>query len=146
MKRYKILIVDDNVRLGEELEQFLNTRGPFIARLVDNFHEAEGVALEMLPDLIVLDLWDEATNSLKGEDLAARFLDLPRLVSVPIIYYTATKAIAQLGNIVGASDYQRTGEIILPATRPNAKPSRILTKGRTEPSKLLDKILEVLKS
>ena len=138
-----MLIVDDYVPLGEMLALLFEARGPFIARFIDDFDQAVDEARRFKPDICVLDLWEDSTEEMRGQEVAAVFLDDPVLCRIPIVYYTGSKATKQ-GNIVKRADFHGGMRISLPQTRPNQGPSEIIKKGMTQPLDLMNELVRIL--
>lgn len=95
MKR--ILIVDDDIHIGDALAELLSAEGYAISRAYSGT-EALYVLSESQPDLVLLDLM---LPGMSGEEL------LPKLGDVPVIVMSAKADIADKVGLLmnGASDY-----------------------------------------
>jgi AmiR/NasT family two-component response regulator len=84
MTRHRILIVDDEIIIARELEARLQSMGYDVVDIASSGHEAIRIAMEMQPDLILMDI------VLKGEiDGIEAATEIRRRIQVPIIYLTA---------------------------------------------------------
>jgi len=97
----KIMIVDDDPTNVEKLYNFLQTRN-FDTAIANNGERAYKVALNFMPDLILMDVlmpgWDgfETTKVFKSD---------PQLQNIPIIFVTAKLEEAEKAFEYGAADY-----------------------------------------
>lgn len=100
MKRIKILLVDDNVAILEQIRRTLEARYEIVAAVSDSAAAME--KLNLSPDVIVLDI---SMGQESGIELAKRVLDtdpLPRIVFLTV-YADQDFVIAALN--VGALGY-----------------------------------------
>lgn len=82
MKR--ILIVEDEAVTAKDIESTLSLLGYEVAGLADNGEEAVAKALELNPDLVLMDI--KLRGRMTGIDAAARILEKN---PVPVVYLTA---------------------------------------------------------
>lgn len=93
----QILIVDDDINIGNMLEEVLNKENYQVLRAYSGT-EAMMLLDKVTPDLILLDLM---LPGIKGEDL------LPKITNIPVIVMSAKTAVSDKVNVLlaGAADY-----------------------------------------
>ncbi|MFH1783167.1 MAG: response regulator [Candidatus Omnitrophota bacterium] len=103
MKKYKILIVDDEEVIRDSIKQLLLAEKRYIVSTASSGEEAIEKALETIPDLILLDIM---MPGLSGLDVIARLKEkLDRYI--PIIMLTAKGDVKSIydAEFLGATDY-----------------------------------------
>jgi DNA-binding response OmpR family regulator len=81
----RILIVEDNETLAQMYVSYLNING-FVTQTVGDGEKALSVALEFMPDLILLDIMMPKIN---GFDVLDILRNTPKMNNVPVIMLTA---------------------------------------------------------
>ncbi len=84
MKKNKVLIVEDNRIVGEDIKQQLTGMGYTVSGVVTSGKKALEAADQNTPDVVIMDI--ELGEGMNGIDTAA---ELRRKFQVPIIYLTA---------------------------------------------------------
>ncbi len=84
----KILIADDNPAMREAIVRFVEAEG-YVALAARNGREALNLALEELPDLVLLDV---TMPDLDGLEVCRRLKDDPRTALIPITMLTVLDA------------------------------------------------------
>lgn len=94
---YKLLVIDDDLHIGNLLEEILTQEGYSVSRAYSGT-EALMMVDEVQPDLVLLDLM---LPGLSGEEL------LPRLDGVPVIVVSAKAGVDSKVDLLlsGAADY-----------------------------------------
>lgn len=80
----RVLIVEDEILIAEELKERLSRLGYSVIAAVDSADEGIGIATKEVPDLVLMDI------RLRGEkDGVEAAVEIRRQVDVPIVYLTA---------------------------------------------------------
>jgi CheY-like chemotaxis protein len=82
---HRILVVDDNDALRENLAELLEAEGYEVAVAEDGAAALERLAKDPLPDLVLLDL---LMPVLDGRETLARIRQDPRLAAMPVVLST----------------------------------------------------------
>lgn len=96
----KILIIEDDRNLLNELREFLENNGYEVAS-VDNFLKANDIALEMRPDLVILDI---NLPGISGFDICR---EIKEKSNIPVLMLTSRVGIEDeiKGLEIGADEY-----------------------------------------
>lgn len=96
----KILIIEDDRNLLNELRDFLENKGYEVAS-VDNFLKANDIALEMRPDLVILDI---NLPGISGFDICR---EIKEKSNIPVLMLTSRVGIEDeiRGLEIGADEY-----------------------------------------
>ena len=99
----RILIVDDTKEIVQVVSQRLKSWG-YEVLMATNGEEGLKMALEQLPDLILLDIM---MPGMKGRDVCAHLKANPKTQRIPVIFLTALGLADHVksGLEVGADDY-----------------------------------------
>jgi len=80
----RVLIVEDEILIAEELRERLSRLGYSVIAAVDSADEGIGIATREIPDLVIMDI------RLRGKkDGVEAAVEIRRQVDVPIVYLTA---------------------------------------------------------
>lgn len=80
----RVLIVEDEILIAEELKERLSRLGYSVIAAVDSADEGIGIATREVPDLVLMDI------RLRGKkDGVEAAVEIRRQVDVPIVYLTA---------------------------------------------------------
>jgi len=101
MTARRILLVDDNESLLENLAELLQAEGYEVATAVDGTVALSLLAADPLPHVILLDL---NMPGVGGREIAERIRHDPRLASIPVVLSTGLP-LAQLRATVPASAF-----------------------------------------
>lgn len=104
MRYPEILVVDDEVYTTEIIRKRLRAEGLFRVTIVHNGQDAIAKALEIHPDLILLDIMLPDIN---GYEVLKSLREHQRTKDIPIIFLTVKEMIKDKveGLAIGASDY-----------------------------------------
>lgn len=98
----RLMIVDDEKGFTSMLSLNLEATGQYEVRVVNNPKDAQPMALQYHPDLILLDV---IMPQMEGPDVANEIRSNPNIKNTPIIFLTATvtndEVAAQGGHIGG---------------------------------------------
>lgn len=83
----RILIIDDEVGFTAMLRLNLESTGEYDVEVINNPKLAVDKALEFIPDIILLDV---IMPDMEGPDVALLLKQHKQLISIPIIFLTAT--------------------------------------------------------
>lgn len=112
MSKKKILVVDDEVRFTQMIKLNLEAGGKYDVKIENNAAQAVKVALEMKPDLILLDVIMPETE---GPDVVCQLREHDILKKIPVIFLTATvtkeEVEAQQGRIGGHAFLAKPGSV-----------------------------------
>lgn len=97
VKVAKIVIVDDDVDLAEELRDMLVGAGYSVETLSDST-KAAGLIRDLVPDVILLDLMMHGKD---GLDVAGELAGDPKTAGIPIVIMTGFYTSDQLGFVSG---------------------------------------------
>jgi DNA-binding response OmpR family regulator len=96
----RVLIVEDETLIAEELKDRLERFGFSVIGAVDNAEEGIQIATSELPDLVLMDI------RLKGEkDGVQAAIEIRRQVDVPVVYLTAYSDRATLDRAKNSEPY-----------------------------------------
>jgi len=80
----RVLIVEDEILIAEELRERLSSMGYSVIAAVDSAEEGIGIATSELPDLVLMDI------RLRGKkDGVQAVEEIRKQVDIPIVYLTA---------------------------------------------------------
>lgn len=86
LKKRRVLIIDDEAGFTRLLKLNLHHTGKYIAQDVNDPARAMAIAIEFLPDVVLLDVM---MPSMDGGEVAIQFRSNPKLHDVPIVFLTA---------------------------------------------------------
>ena len=108
-----ILVVEDEFITATDIEHLLKEMGYSVPAIVDNGVEAIAKAMELSPDLVLMDI--TLIGEMNGIEAAARIRDLCR---IPVIFLTAHSEQTMVGQALASNPY---GYIVKPFDPPNLR-------------------------
>ncbi len=102
-KKFKIMVVDDDEKALKLVKAMLEPRG-YETILVNDSREAIGTAIDLKPDLILLDIM---MPELDGYSLLNELKDIEKTKDIPVIMLTAVghELNRKLADSLGAAGY-----------------------------------------
>jgi twitching motility two-component system response regulator PilG len=103
-KTYKIACIDDSPVMLDQMERFLQKKGSYILKKIEDPIRASSVIFRFKPDLILMDITMPEIN---GYKLCYLFRNSDTFAQTPIIMVTGNKGLIDKARakIVGATDY-----------------------------------------
>lgn len=99
-----VLIVEDDLDIGEALEMILQSRGYQCAVVRDGVEALEKLRLDPLPSVVLLDMMMPVMN---GAAFRAAQLEDARIASLPIVVMTADSKADERAKELGVERYLR---------------------------------------
>jgi len=100
-KKYKILIIEDDVPLREMYQERLEMEG-YEVEVAGDGEEGLAKAAEIQPNLILLDLM---MPKISGLDVLDILKSTPKTKDIPVIVLTALSTVKMKSLVFGAEDY-----------------------------------------
>lgn len=86
---YRVMIMDDDRELSEQVEKILGKAGMMVKQAVEPLHAMQ-IVETFQPDLILMDLY---MSNVSGMDMARLIRQDPRFANIPIVYLSQEKEI-----------------------------------------------------